>query len=43
MVRLANPEAAVSLIAFYPQVVAVDGAGFRTTALLGLLQTASRR
>jgi threonine/homoserine/homoserine lactone efflux protein len=37
-VQLANPKAAVFMIAFYPQFVAADGPVFSTTALLGLLQ-----
>ena len=37
-VQLANPKAAVFMIAFYPQFVAADGPVFGTTALLGLLQ-----
>ena len=36
--QLANPKAAVFMIAFYPQFVPADGAVFGTTALLGLLQ-----
>jgi threonine/homoserine/homoserine lactone efflux protein len=38
VVQLANPKAAVFMIAFYPQFVPADGAVFTTTALLGLLQ-----
>jgi threonine/homoserine/homoserine lactone efflux protein len=38
LVQLANPKAAVFLIAFYPQFVPSDGPVFATTALLGLLQ-----
>jgi threonine/homoserine/homoserine lactone efflux protein len=38
LVQLANPKAAVFMIAFYPQFVPADGAVFGTTALLGLLQ-----
>jgi threonine/homoserine/homoserine lactone efflux protein len=38
VVQLANPKAAVFMIAFYPQFVPADGAVFATTALLGLLQ-----
>ena len=38
VVRLANPKAAVFMIAFYPQFVPADGPVFATTALLGLLQ-----
>ena len=38
MVQLANPKAAVFMIAFYPQFVPADGPVFATTALLGLLQ-----
>ena len=37
-VQLANPKAAVFMIAFYPQFVPADGPVFLTTALLGLLQ-----
>jgi threonine/homoserine/homoserine lactone efflux protein len=37
-VQLANPKAAVFMIAFYPQFVPADGAVFATTAVLGLLQ-----
>lgn len=37
-VQLANPKAAVFMIAFYPQFVPADGPVFATTALLGLLQ-----
>jgi threonine/homoserine/homoserine lactone efflux protein len=37
-VQLANPKAAVFMIAFYPQFVPADGPVFVTTALLGLLQ-----
>jgi threonine/homoserine/homoserine lactone efflux protein len=37
-VQLANPKAAVFMIAFYPQFVPADGPVFGTTALLGLLQ-----
>jgi threonine/homoserine/homoserine lactone efflux protein len=40
VVQLANPKAAVFMIAFYPQFVPVDGPVFATTALLGLLQIA---
>ena len=40
MVQLANPKAAVFMIAFYPQFVPADGPVFSTTALLGLLQVA---
>ena len=36
--QLANPKAAVFMIAFYPQFVPADGPVFTTTALLGLLQ-----
>ena len=36
--QLANPKAAVFMIAFYPQFVPADGPVFATTALLGLLQ-----
>ena len=39
-VQLANPKAAVFMIAFYPQFVPADGPLFVTTALLGLLQIA---
>jgi threonine/homoserine/homoserine lactone efflux protein len=38
VVQLANPKAAVFMIAFYPQFVPGDGPVFVTTALLGLLQ-----
>jgi threonine/homoserine/homoserine lactone efflux protein len=38
LVQLANPKAAVFMIAFYPQFVPADGPVFTTTALLGLLQ-----
>jgi threonine/homoserine/homoserine lactone efflux protein len=38
VVQLANPKAAVFMIAFYPQFVPADGPVFMTTALLGLLQ-----
>ena len=38
VVQLANPKAAVFMIAFYPQFVPVDGPVFATTAVLGLLQ-----
>jgi threonine/homoserine/homoserine lactone efflux protein len=38
LVQLANPKAAVFMIAFYPQFVPVDGPVFATTALLGLVQ-----
>jgi threonine/homoserine/homoserine lactone efflux protein len=38
VVQLANPKAAVFMIAFYPQFVPADGSVFTTTALLGLLQ-----
>ncbi len=38
IVQLANPKAAVFMIAFYPQFVPADGPVFVTTALLGLLQ-----
>ncbi len=38
VVQLANPKAAVFMIAFYPQFVPVDVPVFATTALLGLLQ-----
>ena len=38
VVQLANPKAAVFMIAFYPQFVPADGPVFLTTALLGLLQ-----
>ncbi|MGY1605194.1 LysE family translocator [Geodermatophilus sp. SYSU D00815] len=40
VVQLANPKAAVFMIAFYPQFVPADGPVFATTALLGLLQIA---
>jgi threonine/homoserine/homoserine lactone efflux protein len=38
VVQLANPKAAVFMIAFYPQFVPSDGPVFATTAVLGLLQ-----
>jgi threonine/homoserine/homoserine lactone efflux protein len=38
VVQLANPKAAVFMIAFYPQFVRAEGPVFVTTALLGLLQ-----
>jgi threonine/homoserine/homoserine lactone efflux protein len=38
VVQLANPKAAVFMLAFYPQFVPADGPVFATTALLGLLQ-----
>src|SRR3712207_3100445 len=38
VVQLANPKAAVFMIAFHPQFVPADGPVFATTALLGLLQ-----
>jgi threonine/homoserine/homoserine lactone efflux protein len=38
VVQLANPKAAVFMIAFYPQFVPADGPVFASTALLGLLQ-----
>jgi threonine/homoserine/homoserine lactone efflux protein len=38
VVQLANPKAAVFMIAFYPQFVPADGPVFGTTAALGLLQ-----
>ena len=38
VVQLANPKAAVFMIAFYPQFVPAEGPVFTTTALLGLLQ-----
>ncbi len=37
-VQLANPKAAIFVIAIYPQFVPPDGPVFATTALLGLLQ-----
>lgn len=40
VVQLANPKAAVFMIAFYPQFVPSSGPVFGTTALLGLLQLA---
>ena len=40
VVQLANPKAAVFMIAFYPQFVPSAGPVFGTTALLGLLQLA---
>lgn len=36
--QLANPKAAVFMIALYPQFVPADGPVFATTAVLGLLQ-----
>ena len=38
LVQLANPKAAVFMIAFYPQFVPADRPLFATTAVLGLLQ-----
>ena len=38
IVQLANPKAAVFMIAFYPQFVPAHGPVFATTAALGLLQ-----
>ncbi len=38
VVQLANPKAAVFMIAFYPQFVPAGGPVFATTAVLGLLQ-----
>ena len=38
VVQLANPKAAVFMIAFYPQFVPADGPVFARTAVLGLLQ-----
>jgi threonine/homoserine/homoserine lactone efflux protein len=38
VVQLANPKAAVLMIAFYPQFVPADGPVFATTAVLGALQ-----
>jgi threonine/homoserine/homoserine lactone efflux protein len=38
LVQLANPKAAVFMIAFYPQFVPAVGPVFATTAALGLLQ-----
>ncbi len=38
VVQLANPKAAVFMIAFYPQFVPADGPVLLTTAVLGLLQ-----
>ena len=38
VVQLANPKAAVFMIAFYPQFVPAEGPVFVTTAVLGLLQ-----
>jgi threonine/homoserine/homoserine lactone efflux protein len=40
VVQLANPKAAVFMIAFYPQFVPADQPLFTTTALLALLQVA---
>ena len=38
VVQLANPKAAVFMLAFYPQFVPPEGPVFATTAILGLLQ-----
>jgi threonine/homoserine/homoserine lactone efflux protein len=38
LVQLANPKAAILMLAFYPQFVPVDGPVFLTTALLGTVQ-----
>jgi len=38
VVQLANPKAAVFMLAFYPQFIPAVGPVFATTALLGLLQ-----
>jgi threonine/homoserine/homoserine lactone efflux protein len=38
VVQLANPKAAVFMIAFYPQFVPAEGPVFATTAVLALLQ-----
>ncbi|RFU20737.1 LysE family translocator [Geodermatophilus marinus] len=38
VVQLANPKAAVFMLAFYPQFVPADGPVFATTAVLALLQ-----
>ncbi|MGY1710249.1 LysE family translocator [Geodermatophilus sp. SYSU D00758] len=38
LVQLANPKAAVFMLAFYPQFVPADGPVFATTAVLALLQ-----
>ena len=40
MVQLANPKAAVFMMAFYPQFVPSDRPLFATTAMLALLQVA---
>jgi threonine/homoserine/homoserine lactone efflux protein len=40
VVQLANPKAAVFMIAFYPQFVPADRPLFATTAVLALLQVA---
>ena len=40
VVQLANPKAAVLMLAFYPQFVPADRPLFATTAMLGLLQVA---
>jgi threonine/homoserine/homoserine lactone efflux protein len=40
VVQLANPKAAVFMVAFYPQFVPADRPLFATTALLALLQVA---
>jgi threonine/homoserine/homoserine lactone efflux protein len=37
-VQLANPKAAVFMLAFYPQFVPAEGPVFLTTAMLGLVQ-----
>ena len=38
--QLANPKAAVFMVAFYPQFVPAGGPVFATTAVLALLQVA---
>ncbi|MGH3739700.1 MAG: LysE family translocator, partial [Micromonosporaceae bacterium] len=40
LVQLANPKAAIFMLAFYPQFVPPDRPLFATTALLALLQVA---
>jgi threonine/homoserine/homoserine lactone efflux protein len=38
VVQIANPKAAILMIAFYPQFVPADGAVFATTAVFGAVQ-----